>query len=113
MSIFLSIIIPARNEEENIGETIESLIPYIDRENTEIIIVNDHSEDKTEDIVVELCKKYQFLKIIRNEKEPGFANTLKAGFEKAKGEYVLPVMADLCDQPETIKKMIKKADEGF
>ncbi|HOM26162.1 MAG TPA: glycosyltransferase family 2 protein [bacterium] len=113
MDLFLSIIIPARNEEENIKETIESIIPNINIEETEIIVVNDHSEDRTENIVSQLCKKYNFLKIVRNEKEPGFANTLKTGFENAKGEFVLPVMADLCDQPETIKKMVKKAKEGF
>lgn len=113
MNLFLSIVIPARNEEENIKETIESLIPHINKEETEIIVVNDHSEDKTEEIVSNLCKKYKFLKIIRNEKEPGFANALKSGFENAIGEYVLPIMADLCDQPETIRKMVEKAKEGY
>ena len=60
MDLFLSIVIPARNEEENIKETIESLIPYINTEETEIIVVNDHSEDRTEEIVLKLCEKYKF-----------------------------------------------------
>ncbi|MFN4227552.1 MAG: glycosyltransferase family 2 protein [Candidatus Ratteibacteria bacterium] len=113
MSLFLSIVIPARNEQESIKDTIESLTPHLNIEETEIIVVNDHSEDKTEDIILELKKKYSFLKLVRNEKEPGFANALKTGFENAKGEFVLPIMADGCDDPETIKKMIKKAKEGY
>ncbi|MGC8977617.1 MAG: glycosyltransferase family 2 protein [Candidatus Ratteibacteria bacterium] len=113
MSLFLSIIIPARNEEENIKETIESLIPHINSQETEIIVVNDHSEDETENIVSKLCQKYKNLKLVNNEKEPGFANALKTGFENSKGEFVLPFMADLCDQPETIKKMVEKAKEGY
>ncbi|MCM8771877.1 MAG: glycosyltransferase family 2 protein [Candidatus Omnitrophica bacterium] len=113
MGLVLSIVIPAKNEEENIKETIENLIPHINSEETEIIVVNDHSTDKTEEIVLKLCQKYPFLKIVRNEKEPGFANALKTGFENAKGEFVLPVMADGCDDPETIKKMIEKAKEGY
>ncbi|MCM8808904.1 MAG: glycosyltransferase family 2 protein [Candidatus Omnitrophica bacterium] len=113
MGLFLSIIIPARNEQENIKNTIESLSQHLNPEEIEIIVVNDHSEDKTEDIVLELCKKYPFLRIVRNEKKPGFANALKTGFENAKGEFILPIMADGCDQPETIEKMVNKAKEGY
>jgi dolichol-phosphate mannosyltransferase len=113
MNLFLSVVIPARNEEENIKETIENFIPYINKDETEIIVVNDHSEDRTEEIVLNLCEKYKFLKIVRNEQNPGFANALKTGFENAKGEFVLPVMADGCDSPQTIKKMVEKAKYGY
>lgn len=113
MSSFLSIVIPARNEEENIEETIKNIIPYINPQETEIIVVNDHSEDRTKEKVENLCKEYPFVKIIDNLNEPGFANALKTGFRNAKGEFVLPVMADGCDLPETIKKMVKKAKEGY
>ncbi|MCM8802722.1 MAG: glycosyltransferase family 2 protein [Candidatus Omnitrophica bacterium] len=113
MDLFLSIVIPARNEQENIKDTIESLIPHLNIEETEIIVIDDHSEDKTENIALELEKKYPFLKLIRNEQAPGFANTLKTGFKNANGEFVLPIMADLCDDPGTIKKMVEKAKGGY
>jgi len=108
----LSIIIPARNEEENIEETVVSLVKYIDAGNTEIIVVNDHSDDRTEEVVKELVKRFPFINLIRNKKEPGFANALISGFENAKGEFVLPVMADRCDAPSTIPQMLKKTEEG-
>ncbi|MCX8082119.1 MAG: glycosyltransferase family 2 protein [bacterium] len=113
MDIFLSIIIPARNEEDNIEETIKELISYISPENTEIIVVNDHSQDNTKSIVEHLKKQYHFIKLIDNKGQPGFANTLKQGFREAHGEFVLPVMADRCDAPLTIPLMLEKAKEGY
>ncbi|MDD3725953.1 MAG: glycosyltransferase family 2 protein [Candidatus Ratteibacteria bacterium] len=113
MDILLSIIIPARDEENNIEETIKGLIPHINRENTEIIVVNDHSEDNTVHIVKDIQGQYPFIDIVDNTGEPGFANTLKRGFEVARGKYVLPVMADSCDDPTTIPLMLKKAEEGY
>lgn len=109
----LSIIIPARNEEENIENTVNYLIPYIEPSITEIIIVNDHSDDSTEQIGKRLSEKYSSVKIVNNKKEPGFSNALLTGFENSKGEFVLPVMADMCDDPKTIPEMLKKADVGF
>ena len=113
MDIKLSIIIPARNEEDNIETTINKLLPFIDTSITEIIVVNDHSEDNTAVIVKKLQEKLPFLKIVDNLKQPGFANALKTGFENASGEFVLPVMADNCDEPSTISLMLKKAEEGY
>jgi len=107
----LSIIIPARNEEESIEETISRLVKYVDSKNTEIVVVNDHSDDRTEDVVKGLTERFLFVTLIRNEKEPGFANALISGFENAKGEFVLPVMADRCDDPSTIPQMLKKTEE--
>ena len=109
--IRLSIVIPARNEQENIKENVEFILRYIDKKNTEIIIINDHSEDKTEEIAREISEKYENVKVINNEKSPGFANAILSGVEAAKGEYILPIMADMCDDPKIIKEMFKKAEE--
>jgi len=109
--IKLSIVIPVRNEQENIKETIEFIIRYIDKENTEIIIVNDHSEDKTEEVSKKVAEKFRNVRVINNEKSPGFANAILSGVEAEKGEYILPIMADMCDDPKIIKEMFKKAEE--
>ena len=111
--IFLSIIIPARNEQENLEETIDSIFPFINKDMTEIIIVNDHSTDNTAMVAEKISKKKAQVKLVHNLNEPGFANALKTGFSHAKGEYVLPVMADGCDGPETINLMIERAKAGF
>ena len=109
----LSIIIPARNEEENLKDTIESLLKHIKGIRFEIIIVNDHSTDKTPQIGEKFASTYHFIKIINNEKKPGFANALLTGFENAKGDFVVPVMADGCDEFSIIPKMLEKAKEGY
>jgi glycosyltransferase involved in cell wall biosynthesis len=113
MNLDLSIIIPARNEEENIEETIHSIAKVLNNIPNEIIVVNDHSTDKTEETVKNISKKITSVRIIRNEKSPGFAHTLLSGFKSAKGDFVLPVMADGCDEPQTIPIMFEKAQEGY
>ncbi|HRR95991.1 MAG TPA: glycosyltransferase family 2 protein [Candidatus Ratteibacteria bacterium] len=111
--IELTIVIPARNEESNLERTVEDILKYIDTSTTEIIIVNDHSTDRTEEIGQQLSLKYSFIKVINNKNEPGFSTTLLTGFKQAKGEYVLPVMADMCDDPGSIQKMLEKAKDSY
>lgn len=109
----LSIVIPARNEEENILRTLVSLkkkvlIPY------EVIVVNDFSSDKTEDIVRLYAKQNKGVAIVRtNEKKKGFSNAIRKGLEKTSADIVVIVMADLCDEPSTINIMYKKILEGW
>ena len=109
----LTVIIPARDEEDVIEETINGLIPIVKKLETEILIVNDHSIDKTSKIVEDIGKKHSFVKKIDNHRESGFANALKTGFESATGKFVVPFMADSCDDPSTLPKMLEKADKGF
>ncbi|MCM8822299.1 MAG: glycosyltransferase family 2 protein [Candidatus Omnitrophica bacterium] len=111
--IYLSIIIPARNEKDSIGSTINNLLKFIDKEKTEIIVVDDHSTDDTSKVVESVSQDNPFVHLVKNIDEPGFANALKTGFSRANGEYVLPVMADGCDAPETISLMLEKAESGY
>lgn len=108
----LSIIVPAYNEEENIGDVIDKIEQCLDCEH-ELVIVNDHSSDNTADIVNGLCVRYPGLKLIENKSDRGFANALRAGFSIAIGDAVIPVMGDLCDDLTTIGQMLVKIEEGF
>jgi glycosyltransferase involved in cell wall biosynthesis len=109
----LSIIIPAHNEENSIEEVIKAIEQNVSVEH-EIVVVNDHSSDKTTDIVERLAAQYRNnLSLVSNHNEPGFANALKSGFMQAKSDILVPVMADLCDDPDTINTMYKKILEGF
>lgn len=111
----LTIIIPARREEEVIILTLEELrkrvkIPH------KIIIVNDSDRfDKTGEIVKKYALKYKNLSVIinRNNKKPSFASALLLGVNQTESNYIIPVMADLCDEPETIDQMYKKIQEGW
>ena len=55
----VSIIIPAKNEEEVLPKTINEVFSKL--KNIEVIVVNDHSTDKTEQVVKELMKKHKLL----------------------------------------------------
>lgn len=108
----LSIVIPAHNEEENILDVITRIensisIPH------ELLIVNDHSTDQTGEILNKLAARYNNLRVIENKAERGFANALKTGFVNIKGEVVVPVMADLCDDLQVIEKLFDKINQGY
>ncbi len=108
----IAIIIPAHNEEEN----IENVVKSIERTmilDYDIIVVDDHSNDNTAAIVHKLCSEYKNLYLVSNLSKPGFANALKIGFNNANSDFVLPVMADSCDDPITINQMLEKAKEGY
>lgn len=108
----LSIIVPAHNEEENISEVIRRIEDGVSVEH-ELVVVNDHSTDKTPAIVKGLSLRYPNLRFADNTTDKGFANAIKFGFSQAKGDLVIPVMGDLCDDLGTLKDMLKKIDQGY
>lgn len=109
----LTIIIPAHNEEEAIIKTLESLkrsikIPH------KIIVIDDSSSDQTKDVVNNYIKKNK--NVICTQTTPnvrGFANALKLGFSRVQSGVIVPVMADLCDEPKTINEMYSKIQKGW
>ncbi len=109
----LAIIVPAHNEEENILETITRIEDSVVNIDYELIVVNDHSQDRTAEIVSSLCSKYSNLRLVENNRDKGFANALRTGFKNFNAEAVIPIMGDLCDDLSTIPKMLEKLDHGF
>lgn len=108
----LSLIIPAHNEEEVISRTIEQIERILDFD-YEIVVINDHSTDGTEAVVNKLKEIYKNINIVNNDTGKGFADALRKGFSAANSDFVIPVMADLCDDPKTIKQMYDLAIQGY
>lgn len=108
----LSVVIPAHNEEENIAGVIEKVESLLDLD-YELVVVNDHSSDKTASIVRGLSGRYPNVRLVDNLGPKGFASAVKCGFANSNGELVIPVMGDLCDDLATIKTMAGKIEEGF
>lgn len=104
--MLISIIIPARNEENNLRSTVENIVKKLEVP-FEIIIVNDNSTDKTKEIAENLTKDKR-IRVVNRTKNPGFGFAVKDGFKVAKGFAMVPVMADLCDDPNTINEMYEK-----
>ncbi|MDA3885739.1 MAG: glycosyltransferase family 2 protein [Candidatus Delongbacteria bacterium] len=113
----ISIFIPAYNEESNIAPLTEKINKVTSKDthnNFELIIVNDGSSDKTL-LELEIAeKKYKFVNVISHKKNLGLTETMKSGFAKCKGEYIVFLPADLESDPEEdIPKLVKKLDEGL
>ena len=96
----VSIIIPAYNEEKDIGKCINSLLKQSCKR-SEIIIVDDGSTDKTREIV----KSFKGIRLIEGlHKGPGFSRNL--GSRQAKGEILVFVDADMIFDKDYIKNLI-------
>jgi len=109
----VSIVIPAHNEEANIAQTISSIEDKVKFEH-EIVVVNDHSTDNTSGVIRDLSAKYAGrVRLLDNTDNSGFKNALFFGFKSANFQCLLPVMADLCDDPDTMNKMYDKMLDGY
>jgi biofilm PGA synthesis N-glycosyltransferase PgaC len=90
---FVSILIPAYNESETIGETIR-YTTSIDYPNYEVIVINDGSSDNTKSILQDALKKYSNLRIVNVAQNKGKANALKQGLLVSKGEIIVTIDSD-------------------
>lgn len=88
----VSIIIPAYNAAQFIGQTLESILADT-YTSIEIIVVNDGSKDDTQKIVASYAAKDSRI-IIINQNNGGVCRARNHGIEKSKGKYILPVDAD-------------------
>ncbi len=105
----VSVIVPAKDEEEVIRETLLSLSDQ-DYGNYEVIVVNDGSVDGTEDVVREFCDKYENFKLInipRDNEIHGKAHAISLGFEKASGEIVGVLDADVRVPRDYLKEALR------
>jgi len=109
----LTIIVPAKHEEQTILATLQSL-QYAVRTPHKIIVVNiSDANDKTADIVNKFVKTHPRVRLIRRIHPHGtFGMALIAGFTAVKSGVVVPFMADVCDNPKDIDVMYKKMADG-
>ncbi len=109
---FVSIVVPARNEERSIGKAVSSFCEQ-DYPAFEVIVVNDCSSDSTGNILEELSLKYSNLCIINGTEPPegwlGKPNSLEIGKNTAKGDWVLFVDADVHYKPDLLKRAVNYA----
>lgn len=94
--IYLSVIIPAYNEEKRISSTLLAIDHYLAKQDYsyEIIVVNDGSKDKTAKIVSNFTNLIKNLKLIDNQENHGKGWVVKQGMLEAKGKYRIYVDAD-------------------
>ncbi len=112
----ISIVIPLYNEEESLPE----LYAWIERVmkangfSYEVIFVNDGSTDRSWQVIEELGRKSDCVKGIKFRRNYGKSPALFCGFEKAQGDVVITMDADLQDSPDEIPELYRMiAEDGY
>ncbi|MBI5358764.1 glycosyltransferase [Candidatus Amesbacteria bacterium] len=110
----LSVVVPAYNEEGNIVKCITTLNNFFQKSSYdyEIIVVDDGSKDKTGELAHQLAKKYKKLVVVHNRPNRGYGGSLKAGFAKAKNEFICFIPGDnqfdIFELPKMLEVMINE-----
>jgi dolichol-phosphate mannosyltransferase len=110
----LSIVIPGHNEEGSIEQTVRAFHDELKKERIkhEILVVNDNSTDKTEDILRSLSKEIPEVRYVNNTPPNGFGFAVRKGLESYTGDCVAIVMADMSDRPTDLVTYFRKMEEG-
>jgi len=95
MSYLFSIIIPVYNSEKFISITLDSILKQSFK-NSEIILINDSSIDKTKTICESYSKKFNNIKLINKETNTGVGDSRNQGIKYSKGKYLIFVDSDDC-----------------
>jgi len=113
--IYLSVIIPAYNEENRISNTLLSIDKYLSKQNYsyEIIVVSDGSKDKTAAIVNKFSELIKNLKLIDNKDNHGKGWVVKQGMLESEGEIRLFMDADNATTIDHFEKMIPLFEQGY
>ena len=109
----ISVVIPLYNEEESLPE-LQAWIERVMNENGfsyEIIFVNDGSTDNSWNVIEDLSKKHDNIKGIKFRRNYGKSPALFCGFEKAEGDVVITMDADLQDSPDEIPELYRMITE--
>jgi len=105
----LSLVIPAYNEEDNIGLVIEKVDDVVSRMKLryELIVVDDGSTDKTRATVEGYAKNNGHVKVVSYENNVGKGYALKTGFSHAAGDLILFMDSDLDIDPKQVGRYVE------
>ena len=111
----ISITIPVYNEEQNLLPLYQQILQSVEKngQKFEIIFINDCSTDKSGSIIDSIAQKDDRVKGIHFTRNFGQTAAMMAGFDHADGEVIIPMDADLQNDPEDIPRLLEKLDEGF
>lgn len=100
----LTILIPAKNEEKTIAQTIKAIYHALQEAGIDhsILVINDHSEDKTVEILDDIALEAPSLTFRDNPGPSGFGNAIRFGLNQFDGDAVAIAMADGAENPKDI-----------
>jgi glycosyltransferase involved in cell wall biosynthesis len=110
----ISVVVPVYNEEECIRELYDRLSGVLHNNSAyELIFVNDGSRDNSYPLLAALASKDKKVKLLNLSRNFGKEIAMTAGLDRAQGDAIVIIDADLQDPPELISEMIKKWRQGY
>ncbi|MEY3284432.1 MAG: Dodecaprenyl-phosphate galacturonate synthase [Acidobacteriota bacterium] len=111
----LSIFLPVFNEEENLPRLYQALIESLEAlgESFELIFVDDGSTDRSLELLSGLARTDQRVRVIAFRRNYGQTAAMAAGIDASRGEVLIPMDADLQNDPADIARLLRKLDEGY
>jgi len=113
----VSLVLPCFNEKE----TIPHLLPVLDKtvadlralgRPTEVIVVDDGSSDGSFAVLKAGAESRRWLQVVELKRNYGQTAAMSAGFDRARGEYIVPMDADLQNDPGDIPAMLEQLEQG-
>ena len=110
-----SVVVPAYNEASSLDELCRELVTVLNGlgESYEVLIVDDGSYDDTPSRLRNLAGQYPAVQPVRLRRNFGKSAAYSAGFERARGEIIITMDADLQDDPSELPKLLARLDEGY
>lgn len=111
----LSVVVPIFNEEESLPLLYKQLVDVLDRldREFEIIAINDGSRDNSSAVLAELAANDGRFKVIEFRRNAGQTAAMMAGIDHATGDTIVPIDADLQNDPQDIPRLLEKLEEGY
>ena len=114
----LSVIVPCFNEEETVADFYEEFIKnkaFFDSRDLdyEVIYVDDGSKDKTKDEIRKLHERDEKVHMVSFSRNFGKEAAMYAGFQHAKGDYVVTMDVELQDPPALLPELFSYIDQGY
>ena len=112
---FISVMVPVYNEEASLPLLVEKIITVLDEAGVafEIIMVNDGSTDGSAKVLSTLAQGDTRIKVVNFARNFGQTAAMMAGFDHSKGSIIVPIDADLQNDPSDIPRLLAKLDEGY
>jgi glycosyltransferase involved in cell wall biosynthesis len=111
----ISVLLPVLNEEPNLRPLYQKLDAALDElgRSAEIIFVDDGSTDGSLAVLREISEKDPRVRVVSLRRNYGQTAAMSAGIDAAKGQVLIPMDADLQNDPADIVRLLDKLDEGF
>lgn len=111
----VTVLVPVHDEEDNVVELVERIDRVLRRtgRSYEILFVDDGSKDRTAQRLAEAAERVSALRVVRLRRNFGQTAALAAGFDRARGRYIVTMDGDLQNDPEDVPTILSLLDEGF